>query len=136
MNFFSQMVERGKLDTSDDLQKNCLWFCFNKLLQQGLDQVRTSWNTHYIRRSRYNTQVGVPDLQTKCNFYQDLSEHAITSFLLTMRILMPYVAYQSQDDYDVYFEEICQQLSLPDRSQWTADEAKQYFHRLMDIARQ
>jgi predicted LPLAT superfamily acyltransferase len=49
---------------------------------------------------------------------------------------MPYVAYQSQDDYDIYFEEICQQLSLPDRSQWTADEAKQYFHRLMDIARQ
>ena len=43
--FFSQMVERGELDTSDDLQKNCLWFCFNKLLQQGLDQVRTSWNT-------------------------------------------------------------------------------------------
>ena len=87
MNFFSQMVERGELDTSDDLQKNCLWFCFNKLLQQGLDQVRTSWNTHYIRISRYNTQAGVPDFQTKCNFYQNLSEHTITSFLLTMRIL-------------------------------------------------
>ena len=46
------------------------------------------------------------------------------------------LGHQSQDDYDIYFEEICQQLSLPDRSQWTADEAKQYFHRLMDIARQ
>ena len=46
------------------------------------------------------------------------------------------LGHQSQDDYDIYFEEICQQMSLPDRSQWTADEAKQYFHRLMDIARQ
>jgi hypothetical protein len=46
------------------------------------------------------------------------------------------LGHQSQDDYDIYSEEICQQLSLPDRSQWTADEAKQYFHRLMDIARQ
>jgi hypothetical protein len=58
MNFFSQMVERGELDTSDDLQNICLWFCFNKLLQHGLDQVRLSWNTHYIRRSRHNTQAG------------------------------------------------------------------------------
>ena len=43
------------------------------LLQQtitttGLDQVRTSWNTHYIRISRYNTQAGVQDFQTKCKF--------------------------------------------------------------------
>ena len=49
---------KGEFDTSDDLQKNCLWFCFNKLVQQGLDQVRASWDTHYIRRSRYNTQAG------------------------------------------------------------------------------
>jgi hypothetical protein len=40
-----------------------------------------------------------------------------------------------QDDHDTYFQEICQHLSLPDRSQWTANEAKQYFHRLMEIAR-
>jgi hypothetical protein len=38
--------------------------------------------------------------------------------------MQAHVDYQSQDDYDIYFEEICQQLSLPDRSQWTADEAK------------
>ena len=136
MNFFSQMVERGELDTSDDLQKNCLWFCFNKLLQQGLDQVRTSWNTHYIRRSRYNTQAGVPDQMyflpesigaRNCKFLTDNED---------INAMQAHVDYQSQDDYDIYFEEICQQLSLPDRSQWTADEAKQYFHRLMDIARQ
>ena len=130
------MVERGELDTSDDLQKNCLWFCFNKLLQQGLDQVRTSWKTHYIRRSRYNTQAGVPDQMyflpesigaRNCKFLTDNED---------INAMQAHVDYQSQDDYDIYFEEICQQLSLPDRSQWTADEAKQYFHRLMDTARQ
>ena len=50
--------------------------------------------------------------------------------------MQAHVTFQPQVDYDVYFEEICQQLSLPDRSQWNADDAKQYFYRLMEIARQ
>ena len=61
MNFFSQMRDQGELDRTDELQKQCLWFCLNKLLQRDLDQTRIGWNTHYIRKSHHNTQAGIPD---------------------------------------------------------------------------
>ena len=37
------------------------WFCFNKLLQKELNQVRERWNTHHIRLSCHNTQAGIPE---------------------------------------------------------------------------
>ena len=32
-----------------------------KVIQNELDDVREIWNTHYIKRSRHNTQAGTPD---------------------------------------------------------------------------
>ena len=59
MNFLSQIVERGELNTSDDLQKNCLWFCFNKLLQQGLDQ---EYSLHKTIAVQYASWCSRPDV--------------------------------------------------------------------------
>ncbi len=39
----------------------CLWFCFNNILQADLDSVKGNWNSHYIRRSRYDTIPGRPN---------------------------------------------------------------------------
>ena len=36
INFFKDLVETGDLDTSNDMQKECLWYCFSGLLQQDL----------------------------------------------------------------------------------------------------
>ena len=55
------MSFNGELDVSNELEKECLWYCFNKLLQKELDEVREKWNTHYIRRSYNNTQGGILD---------------------------------------------------------------------------
>ena len=55
------MVDGGSLDLSDKLHCECLWFCFSKLIQNELDQVREHWNSHYIRVSRYHTPSGIPD---------------------------------------------------------------------------
>ena len=41
--------------------KQCIHFSFGKVIQNELDDVRERWNTHYIRRSRHNTQAGIPD---------------------------------------------------------------------------
>ena len=59
--FFKDMVDGGSLDLSDKLHFECLWFCFSKLIQNELDQVREHWNSHYIRVSRYHTPSGIPD---------------------------------------------------------------------------
>ena len=59
--FFKDMVDWGSLDLSDKLHCECLWFCFSKLIQNELDQVREHWNSYYIRVSRYHTPSGIPD---------------------------------------------------------------------------
>ena len=55
------MVDNGLLDTNHELQMECLWCCFSKLLQKEVDEVVQRWNCHYIRESAYNTQPGIPD---------------------------------------------------------------------------
>lgn len=61
MNFFKDMVANGKLDTSNQLQMECLWFCFSKLIETELNEVKDNWNSHYIRDSRFQTSHGIPD---------------------------------------------------------------------------
>lgn len=62
MGFFKDLVDGGSLDTSNKLQMECLWFCFSGIIQAELDEVRESWNSHYIRASRYHTAHGIPDV--------------------------------------------------------------------------
>ena len=42
-----------------DVFRDCIRFCFMDVLQTQLDEVRTLWNTHLMRKSRKVT--GVPD---------------------------------------------------------------------------
>ena len=59
--FFKDMADAGDLNLADPLQKECLWFSFAKVLQVGFDEVKDNWNTHYIRKSRFETVSGRPD---------------------------------------------------------------------------
>ena len=58
INFFKDLIDQGFLTTGNDLEMVCLWFCFSKIIQQDLDDVRHNWNTHYIGRSRHDTVSG------------------------------------------------------------------------------
>lgn len=62
INLFKNLVETGDLNTSNDLQKDCLWFCLAELLQEDLNEVKEHWSTHRIRKSRNDTIPGVPDV--------------------------------------------------------------------------
>lgn len=55
------MDDAGDLNLADPLMKECLWFSFARVLQIGLDEVKNNWNTHYIRKSRFETVNGRPD---------------------------------------------------------------------------
>lgn len=61
INFFKDLGDNRVIDLTSPLQKECLWFCFSELLQKYLDEVKEHWNTHYIRRSRFDTVQGRPD---------------------------------------------------------------------------
>ena len=60
--FFKDLVDERQLNLDDEFTKECLWFCFNVVLQNSLDEVQLYWNTHYIRPSRHETVAGVPDV--------------------------------------------------------------------------
>ena len=63
INFFKDLVDHGRLNTSDDFEKNCLWFCFAHLIQADLTQTCEHWNTHKIMKFRHYTIDGRPDVQ-------------------------------------------------------------------------
>ena len=62
IDFFKDLVEQTTLRLGNQLHMECLWFCFSWLIQQDLDKVRDHWNSHYIRKSRYDTVSGIPNI--------------------------------------------------------------------------
>lgn len=62
IDLFKEMVNSELLDLGNMLHTECLWFCFQGVLQEDLDEVRLHWNTHRIRYSRHGTVPGVPDV--------------------------------------------------------------------------
>ena len=62
INFFKDLVDERQLNLDEDFTNECLWFCFNGVLQSSIDETQRYWNTHYIRPSRHETVAGVPDV--------------------------------------------------------------------------
>ena len=62
ISFFKNMCQSRIIELGNDFQMECLWFCFARVIQKELDNVRDHWNSHYIRRSRHDTVPGVPDI--------------------------------------------------------------------------
>lgn len=60
--FFQDLESQGIYDSTSDIPKEALWFCFHKLFQKELDYIKEHWNSHYIRKSRHDTVAGRPDL--------------------------------------------------------------------------
>ena len=55
------MIESQVLSLGNEMEMECLWFCFAAVIQKDLDVTKKHWNTHYIRKSHYNTVSGRPD---------------------------------------------------------------------------
>jgi len=60
-NFFKDLESIGTIDLSREESKECLWFCFSSLLQTDFNHVKEHWNSHRIRKSRFETTSGIPD---------------------------------------------------------------------------
>ena len=61
INFFKDLIARGVLDTSNVMHLQCLWFCFHPVMKDSLSEMKESWNSHYVRKSRYHTVPGIPN---------------------------------------------------------------------------
>ena len=54
-------MDQEVVSSENELEVECLWFCFSSLIQQDLNHVKDNWNTHYIRRSWFDTIPGRPN---------------------------------------------------------------------------
>ena len=62
MNFFAYMAIELTFLHGHELHRACMLFCFADLIQKDLNFVTAHWDTHYIRRSRFDTTPGIPDV--------------------------------------------------------------------------
>jgi hypothetical protein len=89
------------------------------VIQQDLDFVKMHWNTHYIRRSRHDTIPGKPD---ELFFLPEASGGEDQLQPVTeeqMREAVSQCEYpRDENDYQDYFEYICEHQSLPKPSNW------------------
>ena len=52
----------------------CLWFCFSGIVQAEFDEVRGSWNDHYIHSSHYHI-YGIPGILYPLLESTDIKDH-------------------------------------------------------------
>ena len=135
-NFFSDLESSEKIDLSYDLSKECVWYCFHDLLQRDIDTVKDHWNTHRIRRSRYNTVSGRPD-----SLFHFPEHHGGVGNLL-MDVPEQEIDYAYEEivqinqvnEYQEYFDYAREALGLPRIPLGDTQEACELYQRLMHVA--
>ena len=129
------MCDRGTLNMADPLQRECLWFCFARVLQTGLDEVRDSWNTHYIRKSHYETVAGRPDsLYTIPEFHGGIGglivpvQNTALDYAHTHLVDHTY----QQTEYEEYFQYVMNEMRLETPKVWR--EAHSLYMEITHVA--
>jgi len=119
INFFKDLTDTGVLLDGNIYQRECLWFCFNHLIQQDLNFVAMHWNTHYIRRSRHDTISGKPD---ELFFLPEASGGEDQLQPVTedhMREAVSQCEHPNEDnEYQDYFKYVCEHKSLFKPEHW------------------
>ena len=132
INFFKDLVATGVLDTSSTLHLECLRFCFVKVM----NAVKESWNTHYVRRSRYYTAHGIPDQlfflpeSVGAENYEKRCDQA------DMDEIERHINTENEDEsdpiYQEYFEYCSAMLGFLEPNTWRDSLAM--FQRLIEVA--
>lgn len=135
-NFFSDLEFQGIVDTSSEISMECLWFCFNKVVQEELDAVKEQWNTHRIRKSRHDTVPGRPD---SLYFLPQLHGALDNLKKEVPAIEIDYVSQHVVEDsnngnneYQDYFHYARESLSITEPRSW--QEAVELYKGLIDVA--
>ena len=134
-NFFGDLEFQGLVDTSSDISMECLWYCFNKVLQTELTFVKEHWNTHRIRKSRNNTVPGRPD-----SLYFLPEIHGAKNCLFEVSAAEVEFGSQhiiedldcSENDHQEYFDYARSNLSIPLPKTW--EEALEMYKKLTHVA--
>ena len=133
-NYFQDLESEGLVDSSSELSKECLWFCFAGVLQEDLNIVKEHWNSHKIRKSRYNTVSGRPDSL----FYLPEHHGAVGNLLLNLpKSEIDYVSQHivltsSYNEYQDYFNYARNALGIYPPNEW--QEAERLYRKLLAVS--
>jgi hypothetical protein len=116
INFFKDMCSSGVLDVSNDVQKECLWFCFYHILDADIKKTVAAWNSHHIRPSRHDCVSGSPDIL----FYLPERSGAIDNL-------------QIVQEAKIVEMELCHEINREDNVE--ENDYQEYFHYLMENER-
>ena len=133
--FFQDLADQNKYDGTLEIHKEALWYCFSDLLQKDLDFVKNHWNSHHIRRSRYDTVSRRPDVLFNLPHRSGGEESKILVNAEKLSYVKENVLTDDDDAenvYTSYFDYVCYecQLNLPSNYQ----EGIILFEKLIDYA--
>ena len=135
MDKFLQRLDGAlSLYSRNDLEMECLWFCFSSLIQRDLDTVKDHWNTHFIRGSRQETVSGRPDqlfflpeLHSAQDYKRSVTEERC------QHILENHLSVEeSRNEYEEYFEHVTGETDLTPPKDWR--EGLDLYSHLTDLA--
>ena len=134
INFFKDLVDRGVFLPGNIYHNECIWFCFNELLQHDLDFVVLHWNTHYIRQSRHDTVPGRPDelffLPERSGGENHL-QYTTQQKLEEVRNSEDLGPIDNDNDYQQYYQYVCEQEQIAQPKTWK--EALTLFQHLLTL---
>ena len=133
IDFFKDMVASNVLFLGNDLNMACLWFCFAHLIQADLEKVKEQWNSHYIRKSRFDTIAGIPDILYflpesvgKSDCLIPVNNQQIEAMEVNCQLNEP-----AENLYLEYYEHILTEMDLQSPS--NEEEAAHFFQLLMNL---
>ena len=110
------MIDQETFNPVNQLQLECLWFCFADVSQHELDDMCEHWNTHYIRPSRHETIAGrpnelyfLPELSSSQDFMEPVTD-AQCSYVTGTFI--------GQSDESNIYQDVARSLALDLPSSW------------------
>ena len=136
MNFFADMATEGTFLHGHELRRACMWFCFADLIQKDLSFVTAHWNTHYIRRSRFDTTPGIPDALYYLPERSGASDHLVEIGETDIDSMEKHSVHLTLSDpeniHELYFNYIMANEGLNKPQNW--QEALDLYKHLTDIA--
>ena len=133
--FFLHLETEGVIDMTSAIDKECLWFCFSKIIQKDFGVLTDHWNSHRIRKSRFETIPGRPNV---LYYLPDLSGGATDLKLhVSDQQVNAVLGYVSPDnnvlnEYQEYFAYVIRRLQLENPCNY--QHALQLFGVLKDAA--
>ena len=127
-------MERSVFTPGNDLEMECLWFCFSNLIQHDLDTVKDHWNTHFIRRSRHETVSDRPDqlfFLPELHSAQDY-KHSVTEEQCQHILENHLNVEECRNEYEEYFEYVTDETDLTPPKDWR--EGLDLYSHLIDLA--